>query len=338
MTVFDIVPHLFLVFQDGIEQQEFQTQAEAETHAELLFEACSQSCMVSYIEPGNRHVAVIAPPPPPPGELPSWLEAAQDHEWISLNAPIPDPLEQFPSWSLGEALSGADYHTGIIDGWSGAVATDDSLVVGLVGGHRGSAQNTIYKIRLDVENPDWQWYGTDPALFDVPSHHPGTIADWINEERVPYYSDGRPTAAHTYNHLAYVPSGDYIFRPYAIWVWSGSQNTTGRQADAAAYFLSGVRYAVQGEFPDYPARLSVGGLTEWNPATQSVWSFNTSGPGDGPRRGIMEFDPSAKVWTVHGTVASGSYSSDTQGGTIDPGRQIMLVNTTAELVVIAFGS
>ena len=67
MIVFDMIPHDYVVFRDGVEQAEVATQAEAERLSSDLKSAC-ETCVVRYIEPGNYLEAVIdsVPPPPPP--------------------------------------------------------------------------------------------------------------------------------------------------------------------------------------------------------------------------------------------------------------------------------
>ena len=64
-VTFNPLPHDYLIIQDGIEQSEVLTQAEAESIVITLKNACG-TCDVKYITPGNYQVAAFSVTPPPP--------------------------------------------------------------------------------------------------------------------------------------------------------------------------------------------------------------------------------------------------------------------------------
>ena len=288
------------------------------------------------------------------GGVPSWYANAADRTWINLGSAVGastfdqnDPVRTFADWDFGTQQSGFDYHTAVIDAWNGGAAREDYYIIGLSGGHRGSAQNTIYEFGpFTSETPDWHWYGTDPTKYDAPSHSGtpgGTITNWSGEENVPYYSDGKPSAAHTYDHLAFIPDlgggvGNMLFRPIASFVWSGSNSVSGSFAETASFKFTSTNdvggvYEPRNTYPDFEGRRGPGGLVEWDPNTEKVWIMASGGKGGGTRP-VYSFDPRTGQYTFHADSVAGSFSSDTDGGSLDPERQIMVINTDSGLVVI----
>lgn len=289
-----------------------------------------------------------------PTGSPSWYTNAADRTWINMRTAVGastfnenDPTRTFPDWDFGLSESGPDYHSAVIENWNGGVAREDFFVLGLSGGHRGSSQNTIYEFGpFTSETPDWHWYGTDPTKYDMPSHEGqpgGTISNWSAEENKPYYSDGRPSAAHTYDHMAYIPDlgngvGNLLFRPIASFVYSGTQGNTGSFTEVASFkFTSnndvGGTYEPRGTYPDFDGRRGPGGLVEWDPVSEKVWIFSTGGRGNGTRP-VHSFDPRTSSYVAHADDVAGSFSTDTDGGSLDPDRQLMAVNTDSGLLLI----
>jgi hypothetical protein len=280
---------------------------------------------------------------------PSWYTAATDKTWIDL-ADIGsaafntfDPLTQFTNWDVGNSLSGADYLISKIDSWNGAVTDGRTLILPNTGGHRGSGYNAVYQFDFTSENPRWHWYGTDSTLFDIPTHTgspDATVSNWSAEENVGYYSDELPSSTHTYDHLAYDDVNRVVFQPYSAFVYSGANQTSSIQPVATSVKMAeqglGGFYEAEDTYPDFPSKMGPGGAVEY--ANGKVWIFTTGASGSGSNRSFLSIDLAEKLYTIHNT-AMGSIGNDTEGGAVDPDREIMIVHGDGDdLLVIDLSS
>jgi hypothetical protein len=271
------------------------------------------------------------PPPPPPSDLPSWISSAQEKTWVSVGDVFDsvDPVLNFPDWSFG---GGATYHRAVIKNWNGAVARNDYLVIPFSGGHWGSSQNTVYEFGpFSSENPNWHWYGTDPTKYDVPTHvgEPAqTISDWAIEENVPYYSDGLPSARHTYSHIAY--GNGMVFTPFGKGLYGDGQYSS---LEAASFKFTGHTdvggsYEPRYTYQDWPGRVGPGGGVGFDSTTNLFWIATTS-----RADALYSFDSITNVYTKH-SVGSPAEGNDTEGFALDPERGIIILHSSGDRLVI----
>jgi len=109
------------------------------------------------------------------GVTPSWLENKSLNQWIEI-----------PNTS---GAGGA-----AVDAWGSLVLRDDTneLFILASGGHGDSADNRVVSIRLTDDSPQW-------VLRNAPSPPSAVVFN------VPYYTDGKPSSRHNYQHNHWVP-------------------------------------------------------------------------------------------------------------------------------------
>lgn len=274
--------------------------------------------------------------------LPSWLTGATDKTWIAVGSNTfasVDPVTAYDGWSFG---GGATYHTSLVDFWNGGIARDDYLVLPFCGGHNGSSQNTVYEFGpFTSETPSWNWYGTDTAKYDFPSHvgsPDASITDWTLEYGLAYYSDGKPSSRHTYDHICYIPDlgggvGRVAFAPFGYSPFNPDNGGT-RVYDAASFkFTSesdvGGTYEARDTYTDWPGNLpGPGGGVEFDSVKNLVWCASTVGSDS-----LYSFNPVTNTYSKH-NVSSPDLGNDTGGFTIDPIRRIAIVHSAGVGLIV----
>ena len=266
----------------------------------------------------------IEPPPPPQVGAPQWLSDTQPGTWTMVGNPWSDvdPLVQFPDWDLGSRSS---HHTAVIENWNGMVARDDYLVSFAAGGHMGSPQNAVFEFGpFNSESPEWHWYGTDQTKYPVPSHKGGsdeTIADWTAEYNKDYYSDGLPSASHTYDHVAYCRGTKTVYVPYGK---GFAANPTDSSVMKSFVFTSeldvGGYYEPQNTHPDMPGgRAGPGGGAACDPTTGIIWVSQVNGPDR-----FYSYNTDTKEWLTRSTFNPNG--GDTDGYALDYDRKFVALN------------
>jgi len=282
---------------------------------------------------------------------PSWLTSANEGTWVAVGNPWSDvDPESNTAWTAfanpGDwdfSTETATYHDGVIENWNGAVARDNYLVIGFCGGHHGSQQNTIFEFGpFTSENPKWNWFGNASdgqggSKYDPPSHK-GTalagetvITNWQNEFNKHYYSDGKPSSAHMYDNMCYIPDlgggvGRELFAPRRAYVWRVTDSGVVSSSEVAAFKFNseadvGGSYLAEGTHPNFPDIAAPAGGCEYDPYTGLVWCVKLRQADT-----LWSFNPQTNTWSGPYNTSSSGTDYDTDGITLDPGRRIMLVH------------
>lgn len=125
----------------------------------------------------------------------AWLAAQPASKWIQVTAA---PLNQ--TAILPNPAVAGGFGPGAVTDYSGAtLRTKDSLFLIHGGGHVNYAGNEIYGLQLEVDAPAWArlWGPTPNAQITA-----GTLL----------YTDGNPSAGHTYGFLEYDDARDMFMR------------------------------------------------------------------------------------------------------------------------------
>jgi len=141
-----------------------------------------------------------APPPPPnpppsPGAYPAWRAGATLGQWsqIANTANMAGAVQATGSDIIDVSITNATPGVSIktLGVWNGLAAATDAFYSILAGGD-GGWLNGAHRLRLDLDQPQWQTLdvGSQPSAVTISS---------------PYYTDGRPGARHTYLQTLYVP-------------------------------------------------------------------------------------------------------------------------------------
>lgn len=178
------------------------------------------------------------------------------------------------------------YYSARIDAWNGFAAdvTNNIVYLGGVGGHGDYAGNEVYALDLDAASPQW-------VLQMQPSPSSAYLVDQ------PYYSDGKPSATHTYYTTWFIEQRGKFFRFAGAATW-GSGNGSTRYIDSwnpqtkawdpkdtnpqlgtapiyemptAKDYVTGDVYQLQGN----------NRLYRWNQATNTVTDLGNAGGGGG---------------------------------------------------------
>jgi len=165
----------------------------------------------------------------------------------------------------------------MIDAWGQLVLRDDTneLFILASGGHGDSADNRVVSIRMTDDSPQW-------VLRNAPSPPSAVVLN------VPYYTDGKPSSRHNYQHNHWVPG---INRLMMI----GARSVAG-----SAYFYQTVdgfnpdtnTWDPAGTWPDLPTYSGYGMYRERN--SNYVWTY-----------GLMRWDASTGLTTSPLTHLSG---------------------------------
>lgn len=140
--------------------------------------------------------------------LPAWRAPMVVGAWKVLSSADLSKVTPSP------APTGNPVHR--IDAWNGIAADTEKshLWIGGVGGHADYAGNEVYTLDLNAAAPVW-------SLLSQPS--PASTYTY-NEE---YFSDGRPSPAHTYYSLWFVEPRGQLFRFPTGATWgNGAGGTT----------------------------------------------------------------------------------------------------------------
>jgi hypothetical protein len=119
----------------------------------------------------------------PKGAIPAWLVGKPLNEWFQISG-----------------TSGAG--GAVVDSW-GAFAINDAtseLYVACSGGHHDSHDNRVVSLSLAADAPVWTLRHASSSL---------AVADASIDQ--PYYTDGKPSSRHLYQHIHYVGSRNRIF-------------------------------------------------------------------------------------------------------------------------------
>ena len=168
----------------------------------------------------------------PPSGLPAWRDGMAVGEWkaisgTALSSVAPSPT---PPGSTGPSSK--------VDAWTSFVADPRTSEVysACNGGHGDYAGNEVDRIQLAQDAPAWSQIRAPSATGDVVAN-------------VAYYSDGRPSARHTYYGVVLCTQLE------EIQIFGGNlYGATGILSDdVAAFDLTTNDYKADGTRPDMPA-------------------------------------------------------------------------------------
>ena len=176
----------------------------------------------------------------PSGNLPSWVPVTIG-QWVAIatsNTIASVQPSPTPAGNTGTAS--------VTDAWGCIAASADGDVYLWGGGHWDYAGNEVYRLRLNQDSPAWQRLGSPSS---------STTSD------VKYYSDGNPSARHTYQSHWFAggklkslggaynygsssvsPSNTDIFDPETA-TWQTKVNANGSHWYATGDHNTGVIYA-----------------------------------------------------------------------------------------------
>jgi hypothetical protein len=196
-----------------------------------------------------------------------------------------------PNPSSYQQIQGMEGCAAIVDDWSGgAFDTARNRLLILGGGHAGYAGNEVYALDLDT------------ATMQRLNEPSTSIRDGCAAGGT--YSDGKPVARHTYNHLEYLPKHDAIF------LWGGSQWQCGGMAgDTWLFDLPTLTWSKKTSTSGPKANF--GRAVAYDPNTGLVyarddWDF-------------FSFDPATNTWSKRNSSSVGI--NDYKTAVIDPVRK-----------------
>lgn len=155
---------------------------------------------------GSSSTTACAPPPtsPPPANLPQYMSGMSAFEVRDLNTVSGGSTTMFamlPSeWQQTGQPNGAD---NVFTAWSGGAADAAGLRLFVHGGGHGDSSNNglyVYDFNGDSSPAGWKLAGN--SLSSLSAVVPSTNT----------YSDGKPTAIHSYNGLWYDPNLNRFYR------------------------------------------------------------------------------------------------------------------------------
>lgn len=145
-----------------------------------------------------------------PSGLPSWAMGLDVGQWVHVPAsntlaginPENNPAYN-PNYPSAAPWRGNTGHSSVVIAWCGACydKAGNVLWIPLGGGHQDYAGNEPYRIALNTEAPAWEMVRPPSGAIGVSQGI--TLND--GQESSGVYSDGRPRAAHTYNHPLWIP-------------------------------------------------------------------------------------------------------------------------------------
>ena len=190
------------------------------------------------------------------GEIPAYISALDAFEVARLDgtlAPINSNIamrDVTPNeWQTSDP--GNSGLQGVITAWNGgAKATGSSLYVH-GGGHTDSANNGLYVYDFSGNGSPQGWLS--PLKISSLSA--------VTESR-DTYSDGLPTAVHTYDGFVFASHNQHIYR------FGGSQYLNGFMTNAS--FKYDLQSDVWTQVPDYPAQAG-GAKTLYDPASGKIF-------------------------------------------------------------------
>lgn len=206
----------------------------------------------SCIRTGSLLKAKTVGAAPPPASLPSWLNGVPVGGWVeisgtALSSVAPSPT---PAGSTGPSAK--------TDAWTSfAIDTRTSKVYSAAnGGHGDYAGNEVDALDLSVNSPAWSQLRAPTASGSVVSNSA-------------YYSDGRPSARHTYYGVFCCEQNDEIL------IFGGNMyGASGTLTDdVAAFDLTTGDWKADGTRPNMPAGTTSleGHPTVIDPSTGDVY-------------------------------------------------------------------
>jgi len=134
-------------------------------------------------------------PTPTPGAYPGWRTGKAAGQWYEIGGTsnmagaVQSTGSDIIDVSYSNATPGASPKT--LGVWNGLAALPDGFC-SILGGGDGGWLNGAHRLRLNLDQPQWQTLdvGSQPAAVTISS---------------PYYTDGRPASRHTYLQMLYLP-------------------------------------------------------------------------------------------------------------------------------------
>ncbi len=196
-----------------------------------------------------------------------------------------------PSPSSYPQIQGNSGCDSIVEAWSGGAfdSTHNRLIM-MGGGHNDYAGNEVYAVNL-------------ATLTSQRLNNPSTgIRDGCTSGGT--YSDGRPVARHTYNHLDYLPNQNAVF------LWGGSQWQCGGFSGQTWLFnLSSLSWSQQSS--SNGPRSGFGRGIAYDSNSGLVYARDD--------QDLFSFNPTTNAWTKRSSAPAGL--SDYKTGLIDPVRK-----------------
>lgn len=190
------------------------------------------------------------------GPAPSYIESVPEYEVRSMSgsyAPDNGNLSM-ASVTPGEWLTNDPSTIGlnaVIIAWSGGAKGTGSKLFVHGGGHSDSANNGLYIYDFSGDDHPTGWL--DPLVISGLSDVRANSAT---------YSDGKPTAVHTYDGMVNASHNNHLYR------FGGSQYDNGFMTNAAFKFNVATNEWTQ--IPDYPSQ-SGGAKTFYDPDTGNIF-------------------------------------------------------------------
>lgn len=198
-----------------------------------------------------------------------------------------------PSPSSYPQIQGNEGCSAVTADWAGGAfdSKRNSLLI-WGGGHSGYAGNEVYALSLDT---------LSIQLFTSPST---SIRDGCASGGT--YSDGKPVARHTYNHLAYLPGPDVMF------AWGGSRwQCGGMGGDTWALDLTSLAWTAK----------SNTNVPTANFGRSAAYDSNTGLVYMRDDFDLRSYSHSSNTWTTRTASGTGQSNGDYKTAVIDPVRK-----------------
>ncbi len=193
------------------------------------------------------------------------------------------------------AIEGNTGCRAVINAWNGGIAdTKRNRLIIWGGGHSDYFGNEVYGLDLNTLTMSRM---TDPSAVTNVMSCPEA------------YSDGRPSARHTYNGLAYLAGLDVMF------VYGGSKSICGFMSGGTWIFdLTKMEWkSMDPHGGDNPIN-APGAVTDYDPNTGALYLSDTAS--------LFRYDPNKNTYTRLKTLSGVDYHLS---GIIDPNRKLFLM-------------
>jgi len=252
------------------------------------------------------------------GSAPTWYTSQAVSTWQALTAGSTPQLSNVdPCPGRGCSYSGVEGQAAVMDDYAGAVATVSSMIIPACGGHGGYGGNEVYEYLFNQETPGWLRRTNPSTSIQI---------------EVPYYSDGKPTSMHQYNHSAYVPPlsgstrGNRVYIPLLAQVWGSGNYSFGT---GATYNLTTASWEEQGYLAAWNGDREYKAACAYDPVTEKIWM--REGAGVAQHR-ISSYDVRTNVWTYY-TTNTDPWVQSSNTAFIDPVRRVMVQVRSGSLYV-----
>lgn len=239
---------------------------------------------------------------------PAWYTALANSTWMVFSGGPAPTLQSVGAESVGS-----------VSAWTSSSASTSTLLHGAQGGHGDGSWNAMCEYDFNRAVPQW--------FLRV-------AASTVRPQNVDYYTDGKPSARHSYSHITYIQpllanangaassNGDRWFTMCCFAPWGNGFD--GASLRCASYSRANVAYDPANFFPDWPtdcaANSTYRAWCAFDPVGEKVYASG----GYAGNMDLSSLNPRTKVWTWHGGKTNPLVDQTGVSGFVDPVRRVFV--------------